>query len=75
MFIFLFLVPYDIGMKSLMNASYKSDIIHIQLHVSEFLFVQFQLSRLSKGEIKIFCFRTIDVTELVKEIRETKTGS
>ena len=40
-----------------------------------FPFVRFQLSRLSKGEIKIFCFRTINVTELVKEIREAKTGS
>lgn len=75
MFIFVFLVSYDIGMKSLMNASYKSDIIHIQFHVTEFLFVRFQLSRLSKEEIKIFCFRTIDVTELVTEIREAKNGS
>ena len=34
MFISVFLVSYDIGMKSLINASYKSDIMHIQFHVN-----------------------------------------
>lgn len=34
MFISVFLVSYDTGMKSLVNASYKSDIVHIQFHVN-----------------------------------------